>query len=201
MRPFLLTTLLLTIILTQGLTQDIEQDQCQRTGNKKTKDILKAYPFDKATSIKIVSFKTLDKEVVEWGIPKINGQVDLGKLFEVKTLNKKQTSKLLDILININYIPLPITKSVNESGEELIERDIRVNMCYTPRHAILFENANGLVFSYIEICFDCLRYKTQPENLEIGEFCYQKYTMLEDYFQDLGIVYGIGQNGYRWSDG
>lgn len=200
MRHFLLTTLLLTIISTRGLTQDKEQDQCQRTGNKKTKDIKKNHPFDKAVSIKIVSFKTFDKEVVEWEIPKSNGQVDFNKLFEVKILNNKQTAKLLDILININYIPLPATKSDHESGEELIEREIRVNTCYTPRHAILFENANGQVFSYIEICIDCLRYKTQPDNLKIGEFCYEKYTMLEDFFRDLGIVYGIGQNGYKWSD-
>jgi hypothetical protein len=200
MRHFLIASLLLTSISNYGLAQDKEQDQCQRTGNKKTRDIKRNHPFDKATSIKIVSFKTLDKEVVEWEIPKVNGQVDFTRLFEVKVLNKKQTAKLLDILININYIPLPVTKADDESDEESIVREIKESLCYTPRHAILFENAKGQVFSYIEICIECLRYKTYPDTLEIGEFCADKYTMLEDFFRELGIVYGIGQYGYRWSD-
>ena len=86
MRHLFLTTLILTIISTYGVTQDKEQDVCQRTNNKKTKDIKKSAPFDKAITIKVVSFKTLDKEAVEYEIPKVNGQVDFSKLFEVKTV-------------------------------------------------------------------------------------------------------------------
>jgi hypothetical protein len=200
MKYFFITALLLVIVSTHGLTQDMEQDRCQRTSNKRTKEILKSFPFNKAKSIKIVSFKIVDEEAVEYEIPKIDGQVDVSKLFEIKTLNKKNTSKLLDMLVNINYPPLrdiQVEYSIEDSTE-LIVRDIRVNMCYTPRHAILFENENKQVFSYIEICFECLRYKTEPKNLVIGEFCYEKYTMLEDFFRHAGIVYGIGQNGMNW---
>lgn len=197
MKYLLLSIILLAICWNSGYTQDEEQDLCQRTGNQNTQEIKKRYPFDKMISIKVVSFKPLNKKI-EWGIPKRNGQVDLTKLFEVKTLNSKQTAKLLDLLVNINYIPLPPTQTDIDSIDQIIERDIRISDCYTPRHAILLLDASGKVFSYIEICLECLRYKTQPKDLEIGDFCYEKYTMLEDFFRDLGIAYGIGKNGYRW---
>lgn len=187
----ILSLILLTVVSINGQTQD----QCARTTNKKTKDILKDFPFNQAKTIKVVSFKKPDNETLEYEIPKINGQVDLSRLFEIKTLNKGQKSKLLDLLVNINYTPITDTNLKNDSLES---REIRVNMCYIPRHAILFENEKGQVFSYIEICIECLRHKTYPDNLKTGDFCYEKYKLLEDFFRDIGIVYGVGKNGMNW---
>jgi hypothetical protein len=172
---------------TDSLGQDDEKDYCKRTTNIKTKDIEKNYPFNTAKTIKIVSFKTKDSDAVEYEIPKLDGQVDLSRLFEIRTLTRKSRARLLDILVNYNFD----TTSGDSFG-------VRIKMCYLPRHAILFENEEGQVFSYIEICFECLRYKIEPKDMNIGQFCYDKYDMLKVFFGDNGIKYGIGRNGMNW---
>jgi hypothetical protein len=36
--------------------------------------------------------------------------------------------------------------------------------------------------------------------MKIGDFCNEKYRLLEDFFRDIGIVYGIRRNGIPWVD-
>lgn len=172
------------------------QDECARTRNKKTEDILKDFPFNQAKKIKVVSFKSKKEDIV-YEIPKVHGQIDIERLHEIKNLSKRNKYKLLDLLVNVNYVP--VTDS-NLSNDSIEVREIEVMECYTPRHAILFENELGQVFSYVEICIECLRVKTYPESLDIGEFCVEKYQLLENFFGEIGIVYGIGRNGMRWLD-
>lgn len=189
---YILSLILLILISFNALTQD----QCVRTTDKKAAEILKDFPFNQAKAIKVVSFKS-NKEDIVYEIPKINGHVDIDRLFEVKTLNKRNKYKLLDLLVNINYVPITDSELSNDSLEV---REIEVMACYTPRHAILFENDNGQVFSYVEICIECLRYKTYPEDISIGDFCQEKYKRLENFFRDVGIDYGIGRNGLTSHD-
>lgn len=172
------------------MTQEKEQDLCSRTRNLSTADIMSRFPFSKAKVIKVVSFKKPSKEAIEWQIPKtVNGKIDMTRLFEVKALDASQTARLMDILMNYGYVPLSSNKA---------EKNVRVNLCYYPRHAILFEDRGSNILGYIEICIECLRYKTQPETLDVGEFCFDKYKLLEDFFRDVGIAYGIGQHGMPW---
>ena len=183
---------LLVIILTLSSfftkAQEIEQDQCARTGSLKTEDIVKNFPFNQAKEIKLVSFKGRGDEPLD-EIPKVNGQVDIKQLFEIKVVSSTSKPKLLDMLMNINYIPLkPI--STDKDSVKTFERSIRAVACYNPRNAILFENNRGEIFAYKEICFECSRVKTQPEVLGVGDFCYEKYVLLENFFRDNGIHYG-----------
>jgi len=191
-KKYALSLILLTLISFKAQTQE----QCVRTTDKKVEDILKDFPFNQAKRIKVVSFKS-NKEDIVYEIPKIKGRVDLDKLFEVKTLNRENTSTLLDLLVNINYIPITDPDLKNDSVET---REVEVTMCYLPRHAILFESNNGEVFGYIEICIECRNYKAYPDNMNIGDFCLEKYELLEDLFRNIGIVYGIRRNGIPWVD-
>lgn len=178
----------LILVSFSGMAQDREEDQCRRTGEKSYAEIMQKYPFNQAQAIRVVSFQPVNAQAVEYELPKKEGRVDVTKLHEVKTLTGDQAAKLADLLMNTGYVPLPAGRT---------DRSIQANACYLPRHAILFVDARGDVFSYIEICLECLRYKTMPDNLPVGEFCFEKYGNLGEFFSEVGITYGLDKTGRR----
>ncbi|MGC4022966.1 MAG: hypothetical protein QM734_13995 [Cyclobacteriaceae bacterium] len=100
--------------------------------------------------------------------------------FETKTLNRKEENGLIDILYNYNFDP-----KVNPNSIVL-----DVAMCYMPRNAIIFRNKTNEIITYLEICFECLRYVNPKNDLNIV-FCQGKYDRLKDYLGQLGIKFGV----------
>jgi hypothetical protein len=160
-------------------------DYCGKKGRLTISEIKKRFPFDKTYTIKLVSFKhefsvmqesdTIEIPLSEPEIPKTNGTVDLTKMFESKTLDRKLTNKLLDILVNYD----------NE------DRVSEVAFCYEPRNGIVFVDKTDKVIGFVEICFDCLRYKIEPSTLTVSNFCTQKFEALKSIFKESGISYGM----------
>ena len=106
-----------------------------------------------------------------------NNSVDYSQLDEVKTLNKTEVQNLTNIIYNTGYKGHIFT--ISESG------------CYNPRNAILFVDAIGKTFAFIEICFQCQGRRTSSAKVKVGEFCNQKYDLLKDFFKNAGIEIGI----------
>jgi hypothetical protein len=138
---------------------------------------LQFFPFNKAVQIKLVSFAQPDSVIMGGELPMKNGNVDYTKLKEIKTINKSEIDTLTDILFNESYRGR--FSSVSESG------------CYNPRNAILFVDAKGKTFAFIEICFECLGHRLSSNKIKAGDFCSQKYEYLRNFFSRNGIVFGV----------
>jgi hypothetical protein len=167
----------------------VNGDYCGKKKRMSTKKIFKTNPFDSIASILLVSFKEeeiiykpeedeegiiIHKGPYEIWIPLLDGKVDMTKMFEVKTLDTELMTATADILMNFD----------NE------DRPTEVAFCYDPRNALLFLNKKGRVIGFIEICFECLRYKVQPIDFNISAFCPEKIEILKNLFIVAGIKYG-----------
>ncbi|MGK4568195.1 hypothetical protein [Flavobacterium sp. 3HN19-14] len=159
--------------------------KCKKTKNISLTERLGKFPFSDSKEIKIISFKNkIDNNLV--GHELIN-QIDSIKLNkdifqpemydEVSTLNPKQIEKLTDIIYNYTYKKIPYA----------IE-DIK---CYMPRNAIFFINGNNKIIAYIEICFGCNHIRSSDKNLDLGEYCAEKYDLIKSIFKEAKIEYGI----------
>lgn len=165
---------------------------CGKKGKLPISEIQKQFRYNRTKSIKLVSFKyedpelqsdTADIEVPAYHpeIPKTNGAIDLTKMSEVKTLDDKTADELLDILVNYD----------NE------DRPSEVAFCYEPRNGILFLDSGSSVVAYIEICFECLRYKVEPSTATVSHFCTEKFDALKTLFRKAGVNYGVTPNRRR----
>jgi hypothetical protein len=144
----------------------------RREGKKKIRNL---FPYNQLDKIKLVSFKLPHPDSVERTIPLKNGQVDMDGMFESVTLEKELSEKLLDILVNYD----------NPEDERL------VLMCYDPRNAIIFMDKSDKILGYIELCFDCLDFKTEPKNIVMGGFCTEKFDAIQGIFVAAGLKYGM----------
>lgn len=139
------------------------------------KTIKKASPFDKLASIKLTSFKPEYDTIYEPEVPMINGVPDLSRMFEVVTLDNKLSDAVANILINYD----------NKSGVS------DYMFCYIPRNAIVFMDNENKVIGFIELCFECQKFKAQLSDIQIGQFCGEKYDALKQIFMAAGIKYGM----------
>jgi hypothetical protein len=129
------------------------------------------FPFNIANEIRLVSFKSNYGD----GLPMKNKKVDLSKLNESVILDKTRLDSLTDILYNTGYKGIFYTFSEG---------------CYIPRNAILFIDTSGQVQAYIELCFQCGDYRLSSKKVNAGQFCTEKYNLLEVFFKTSGIKYG-----------
>ncbi|HJW15781.1 MAG TPA: hypothetical protein VJ499_01595, partial [Flavisolibacter sp.] len=144
---------------------------------------LKIYPFSKASKVQLVSFKKPGSIVMGGHIPLKKGIVNNTKLNEIITLNKIQVDSLKSLLYNVGY-----------RGVFFTEVDIK---CYNPRNAIVFVDESGKGFEYIELCFECMKNMLSSKKVNAGDFCEQKYELLENYFKEAGIRYGTLEKEYE----
>lgn len=148
-------------------------------------EIKKSFPYNKTATIKLVSFKydypvvkesdttELEIPVYEPEMPKTNGQIDLTKMFEVKTLDEERETELMRILMNYDH------QDTNS-----------VAFCYEPRNGIVFFDKDQHILGYIEICFECLRYKTAPSSITISTLYPDEFETMRSLFERAGITYG-----------
>ncbi|PYF74055.1 DMP19 family protein [Pedobacter nutrimenti] len=149
-------------------------NECFNTSKYKPIQRLAIYPFNKVSSIKLISFKEDDL------IPVHKKRIDNSKVLESCTLNTVQTNELTEILYNIGYNPdiKPILRLLSNYK------------CYEPRNGILFLDAAGKAFEFIEICFECHRTRASSKKVVQGIFCEDKFSLLKNFFQQAGIQYG-----------
>jgi len=151
------------------LAQEKKNHNCIHKSRISFSKISKQYPYNLASQIQLVSF-------TDRNLPMLGDSVDYSKLKEVKVLTLKQIDSLTNILYNVGFGGL-ILKTEEMS-------------CYNPRNAILFLNASGKEFAFIELCFECEDFRASSENIKFGDKCDQKYSMLKKLFKNAGIVHG-----------
>lgn len=149
----------------------------------------KKYPFSKASTIQLVSFKNNSTDELNYdrdSLPRINDTVCYSKLFEIITLRSSQIDILTDLLYNYGrkstYTP---PNGVFLTGS--------IPTCYNPRNAILFIDQNNQVYDFIEICFECDDSRTSSKNIDLGEPCTNKLKLLKQFFLEVGIHYGTAE--------
>jgi hypothetical protein len=154
-----------------------QNKNCVHKNNLPLKKRLSKFPFNMASTIKIVSFESPNESNLTYLLPIKNKSVDYGKLKEIIALTNIQIESLTDIIYNYGY------KGTFYTIEE--------NACiYIPKNAILFLDKNGKTFAFIELCFTCDQYRMSNRRITIGDLCAQKYDLLKMFFNKNGVLYG-----------
>jgi hypothetical protein len=150
-------------------------EECFYNGKYSKAERRSIYPFKNASQVVLISFNEFE------AIPIENKLINKSRVLEQTVLGNEQTDSLTSILYNIGFTPIPrAVPSVMEGG------------CYEPRNAVLFMNAAGKVFEYIEICFACHRTTTSSKKVIEGEYCATKLDLLKNFFFNANIKYGTG---------
>ena len=168
--------------ISYGLThfdKDLTADKYKREGfycgNSRRislKEIGKQFPYSETHSIRVVSFKGYDS------IPKTAGKIDFKKMYEVKTLDKGLTNKMMDILVNYDNKNLAM----------------EIAFCWSPRNGIILMDKNWKVLSYLDICFECQLYDFEPKPATFGRFCNEKMDAIQGIMKKAGITYGLDKH-------
>jgi len=136
--------------------------------------------FDEAVEVKLLSYLARYEYVDAEGAPKEdtvyfvakNLRIPSGSIKETITLSVKQRDALLMLLMP------HISK-----GKGI--RDVL--MCYDPRHAIIFYDANAQPTAYIELCLECGNYEMSP-GLYL-EFYSDNTAVYKKLFKSFGVKY------------
>ncbi|WP_426668779.1 hypothetical protein ACPPVU_21415 [Mucilaginibacter sp. McL0603] len=151
-------------------------NQCLNSGQYNAKQRRAFFPFNAATTVKLISFTYRD--VVYTPIAVNNFLIDYNKVRETKILSGAGIDSLTDLLYNVGFTPI--------KGK----LPLGVAMCYEPRNAILFMDGDGKVTQYIELCFTCHGYYLSSKKIKYTVYCEQKYDLLKSFFLMQGIKYG-----------
>ena len=147
-----------------------DDPKCYHNGHLSKSQRRQIFPFNQAESVEIISFHSkLGKTPIQ------NDTIITSKVIEIKTLTEKQIDQLTDILYNYNYSKKTNLISFTETG------------CYSPRHAIVFNDKSKQVISYIEICLECRKTVSNLPKESLGNFCDGKYELLHEFFLETGI--------------
>ncbi|BAU53620.1 alpha/beta fold hydrolase [Mucilaginibacter gotjawali] len=184
-------------------------DDCVFTNHYSVAERLKKYPFSKALKIVAVSFRYMDRRreyltndsvkiyddgihakvpdsllhknpfdiQYESGLHVKNQKLNYSSLIEIQNLSGKQIEKFTNLIYNTT-----VRKQTDYADPGYT--------CYSPRNAIVFFDKNGKVYDYLEVCFECMHYRTLSDKFSIGTYCNQKYDLLRQFFIDTGIDYG-----------
>lgn len=163
--------------------QDSQNHICSYSDKFTTLQRQAQYPYNVASKVLLVSFDSLVGDNFTHILPMKNGEVNLSALSEKVVLGKSAIDSLTDILFNLGYSGRIFTTS--STG------------CYDPHNAILFADTNGRIFEFMEICFECYRFRTSSERLEFGDPCYGKYEAIKNFFKSKGIKVGITTEPYH----
>ncbi|OJV50926.1 MAG: hypothetical protein BGO31_10675 [Bacteroidetes bacterium 43-16] len=143
---------------------------CYKNGTLSASERLGKYPFNKTHQVVYISY-----EAEAGATPVVHGRIDPARIREMKVLDKPQVNELTDLIFNYNYSKKTTLTTEQEAG------------CYRPRHSILFMDIKGQVFAYLEICFECSKYKSSEAGLNLGTMCAGKLERLKGLFGRAGI--------------
>lgn len=143
---------------------------CHKNGTLSVSERLSKYPFSKTLQVVYISY-----EEQVGATPVAHGRIDSARIKQMKVLDKPQVNELTDLIFNYNYSKKTTLTTQKEAG------------CYRPRHSILFMDISGQVFAYLEICFECGKYRSSEEGLNLGTTCEGKLERLNNLFSRAGI--------------
>jgi hypothetical protein len=106
-----------------------------------------------------------------------DGKLNYSSIIEIKQLNQGQINNLTNIIYNTNY-------------RKPSAFSMRNHKCINARNALIFYDKEGKIFDYLEVCFECLNYRSQSEKIDVGAYCDQKFDLLKKFYLDAGIKYG-----------
>ncbi|MGZ3820272.1 MAG: hypothetical protein ACXVB6_06750, partial [Mucilaginibacter sp.] len=140
-----------------------KHNQCFNSSQYNAEQRRAFFPFSTATTVKLISFTF--GEVVYTPNAINDFAVDYNKVHESKVLSNAGIDSLTDILYNVGFTPV---KKIRHKKGAIYEIDVEDpgRMCYEPRNAILFMDADGKVTQYIELCFTCHRYYLSSRNIK-----------------------------------
>ncbi|MFM2266736.1 MAG: hypothetical protein RL757_176 [Bacteroidota bacterium] len=169
-----------------GRTQNLFEDKtCIKRTTLNAFDRLNKFPFSRAAKVRLVSFEYDASAIAEDGylFSSSLNRFHRVNYREIKELDAGQIDTLTDLLFNYDYKTPP-------SGRPAPK-------CYRPRNGIMFYDLDSTAFAAIEICFECQRFMTYPEQPILPEqvsknldFCNQKSDMLRQFFKEHGVLYG-----------
>lgn|GEM_PF-882341 len=133
------------------------------------------FPFKGATKVSIISFRDTTSFMVS-RIPIKDAVLDSGLVLEEKVLTQKEVDQLTDLIFNYGF------------KTKIKYRLITNFKCYDPHNGILFYDENKHVNNFIEICFDCQKFRSNVEKLNLGENCTEKFTLLKSFFLKNGVT-------------
>lgn len=138
MRSLSIILILLSTVCCLGQGQNDKKKAKQMT----ISEIKRSFPYNKTETIRLVSFKydypvvnesdTIEIPVYEPEIPKTNDQIDLTKMFEVKTLDEQGEIELMRILMNYDH------QDTNS-----------VAFCYEPRNGVVFFDKDQIILGLL----------------------------------------------------
>ncbi len=143
------------------------------------------YPFNATSYIKLVSFGIKNRHHTPDGrrasrIPIKDDIPDLSLMDQVVRSPKEDIDSIADILFNTCY--------------RLDSTLWAPAFCYLPRNAILFFDAMGTNFAYIEICFECERMRMSSSEIYQDTFsCDNRYEDLQRFFERRGLKTKVGE--------
>ncbi|MBK7885323.1 MAG: hypothetical protein IPJ81_17220 [Chitinophagaceae bacterium] len=137
--------------------------------------------FKKAAEVAIVSYSETQAPEPGIGYWKNKAKEEAGKIIMPKFYEYKKLDKeAIDLLGNIIYGKSCKKKAL---GSE----------CYFPRHAIIFKDNSGNIFSCIEVCFECEQMAMLPNDVQSFVICESKLTAIKDFFKKYGLTNGFGK--------
>jgi hypothetical protein len=168
--------------------KEIDKLNCKRNNTLNPEELLKIFPYGISEKIILVSYQNhtpgiigedLQKQLDKFAGQKIDS-AGLNRFKEIKILETPEIVKLADIIYNYGYKSEP---TIYEAAK-----------CYFPQNAILFIDKEGKLFSFIELCFGCSKFRTNIDKITLGEECSQKYDMIKEFFKENRILYGTVEN-------
>lgn len=176
-------------------------EQCYRTNKIPVEKRNQNYPYNKAVKIVFASFQDNSRKL---------------KLFENTKLNKNGINSFMDGEVMKIYVD-SLKKDISKFNPDLFEEKVELSenqkneltdliynfgnnhknavmwaaKCYMPRNAILFFDDNDKLFEFVEVCFECSRYRTSNDDVDLNNNCAEKLYLLKEQFARAGIKYGI----------
>ncbi len=152
--------------------------KCKKINSMTIEQRNEKFQFKNSAKIAYASFpKTIDMDIERYfeNLEQNPGTFNINDFYEVKFLNSNQINQLSDLVYNIGF-----RKNINGG---------RSANCYFPHNAILFLNEENALLGYLEICFDCHKYRSSSDHYTLGEECSSKIKLLRSLFEEAGITY------------
>lgn len=199
MKNIILIFLLFFISQIGTCQEDLEN--CFRVDDLSVEDRNYRYPFDKASKIVFASFEDESTKLKSFENNKLNkegytsyfqGEIMQIYFDSLRNDKSKYNPELFEEKVELSEAQKDeFTDLIYNFGNNHKDAVIWGANCYRPRNAILFFDENNQLIEFIEICFECNRYKTSSFKVDLNINCGEKLSLLKDLFEQAGIEYGI----------
>ena len=109
-----------------------------------------------------------------WQIPKVNNQINISEFEKLSKIYKSDYAELAGIIFE---------KSIGDTSIDLPK-----NPYNEYGYAVLFFDASGQVFEYIQFCYNSkIAFSSFPES-NLKSFDFNKFLLLKKVFKDNGLI-------------